>query len=95
MLRLGGKYLLLVPKSSLKVCLIFLKGYNGKESVLPSGISRRKMTIEREDARNAPEFLIVAGDPTSINVKIFFQLLTDALYILRVQRMWFSFRFQS
>lgn len=47
--------------------------------------------MEREDVREVEEFLIVAGVPTSINVEICFQFLTDAVYILKLQRMWFPF----
>lgn len=40
------------------------------------------MTIERVAARKVEEFLIVAGVPTSINVKICFQFLIGSyLYI--------------
>ena len=49
------------------------------------------MTIERVAARNVEEFFIVAGVPTSINVKICFQFLLALIYISRVQRMWFPF----
>lgn len=98
---MGNKYLLYTQLILPKVCWksapfaswLYWKWW---EAVLPPGISRIKMAIEREDARIVQEFLIVAAVPTSISMKICVSswltpsIYWDSIYILRVQRMWFS-----